>query len=223
MSAKSKKKPLVRSVPVHVDDDTVAALEEAREALQDAEKRADDTYQRRLSVARRPNVTAEELLKVEDGLTQERETSLAPFREAVQQAEEAARAAAEFYVFRSLGHRRYEDLVAEHPPTEEDHDRIRKLTGQPEALAGWGMGFEPALVARACVGNAVSMEEAEALAKAPPGRDAEPVMSVEEATELRDEWTDAEWQALVQAAFIVSRGVRQVDLGKASRAATARA
>lgn len=200
MSSKSKKKPLVRRVEIVTDDEVIEALGAARAELADAEQDAKQVYDRRIALARSANPPAAELLAIDERLDAEREEKLKPFREAVEAAEAAVRDATETYVFRSKGHRAYQDLLTakEHVPTEEDHDATRKMTGQAEALALWhAETFEPALVALTCI---------------------EPSLTVEEATELRDEWNDDEFQQLFNAAYIVSRGRRQVDLGKALRA-----
>jgi hypothetical protein len=121
-------------------------------------------------------------------------------------------AASREYVFRSprierdgktiRGRRAFETLAAEHPPTDDDHDDTRKMTGRPEALARWKTDtFTPALLAACCT---------------------DPPLSLDDATEIYEEWTDGEIGELVSAAFVVSQGARQVDLGKASRAASKR-
>jgi hypothetical protein len=79
--------------------------------------------------------------------------------------------------------------------------------------------FEPALISLCCIGAALTVGDADKLRANLPGRNAEPALTIEDASELRDEWTDSEWDQLWDAAILVSRGVRQVDLGKASRAA----
>lgn len=198
MSSKSKKKPVVRRVSIVIADEPVEALNEARADLAEAEEAARVRYERRLMLARQSNPPATELLKIEAQLDEERERAVTAAREAVAAAEQAVRDASETYVFRSPGRKKYEDLQAAHPPQDDDHDEARTITGRAETLAMWHRAtFEPALVALCCV---------------------DPELTVAEATEFYDEWTDGEWAQLTDAAFAVSRGARQVDLGKALRA-----
>lgn len=209
-----KKKPLEKRVIVFLDDAPIEALEEARGELEDAEATATEEYERRLKLARNaPSIpSAAEILSIEAGLDGARAEKLTPYREAVAAAEEAVRATSQEFVFRSpkierdgkeiRGRRAFETLVAEHEPADEDHDDARKMTGQPEALAGWHSDtFIPALIS-ACA--------------------ATPTVTVEQATEMYEEWNDAEVGDLFAAALLVSRGARQVDLGKSSRAASKR-
>lgn len=80
------------------------------------------------------------------------------------------------FTFKSVGRKRFDDLVREHEPDEE----TRKLGGQwnPET-------FAPALLSEACV---------------------EPAMTLEEAKQLwdSDEWNQAELLELFQAAIEVN-------------------
>lgn len=221
MSSKSKKKPLVCGVTIYTDDAPLLILEEARAALEAAERDAKDRYEQRLAIIRGSNPPADELLKHEARLHQERETAAQPQRDAVTAAEDAVRDASEIYLFKSPGYRAYQDLLAEHPPTEEDHDRARKVTGRAETLALWhDETFEPALISLTCIGAGLTVDEADKLRENLPGRNVEAALTVEEAAELRNDWTDSEWDQLWDAAILVSRGVRQVNLGKASRAAS---
>lgn len=223
MSNKSKKKPLVRRVTIYTDDEPIRALEDARADLEAAECAAEARYTQRLSLARAVNPSAEELLKTEEGLHAERERTLEPLRDAVTAAEDAVREASELYVFKSPGYRAYQDLLAAHEPTEADHDQARKATGRAEALALWHEEtFEPALISLACIGAALTVDEADKLVANLPPRNAEPALTFDEAVEIRNTWTDAEWDQLWGAAIEVSRGARQVDLGKSSRAASKR-
>jgi hypothetical protein len=218
MSSKSKKKPLVRRVTVYTDDAPLLALGDARDELETAEIDAKARYEQRISLVRAVNPSAVELLTTETSLHTEQQAYLQPYRDALTAAEDAVRAASEQYVFKSPGHRAYQDLLAEHPPTEDDHDRARKVTGRAETLALWhDETFEPALISMCCIGAGLTVEEADKLVANLPPRNTERALSIDEASELRDEWTDAEWDQLWDAAILVSRGVRQVDLGKSSR------
>lgn len=207
-----QKKPLERRVRVYLDDEPIDALRVARDDLTDAETDADAAYDRRLALVRAANPPASELLTIEAGLHRDREEALAPYREKVDSAERAVLAASREFVFRSpqierdgetiRGNRAFQEIVSEHPPTDEDHDQVRKATGRPEALASWNRTtFAPALVAATCV---------------------DPVLSDEQAQEMFADWNDAEVDELLAAALTVSQSARQVDLGKASRAANKR-
>lgn len=197
-----RKKPIEQRVTVYLDDEPIDALSDARDELAAAQTLADATYDRRLALARAANPPASELMTIEAGLDAERAAATADARTAVEAAEQAVRESAQTFVFRSPGRKAFEDLVAEHPPTEADHDDTRKTTGRPEALARWHSDtFTPALLAATCV---------------------DPKLTVEEAQAVYDEWTDAEVGALVAAALTVCQGARQVDVGKASRAASKR-
>lgn len=95
--------------------------------------------------------------------------------------------------FRSIGRRRYEELVRAHPPTAEQEEEQKEAGGQappynPDT-------FAPALIAASCV---------------------EPEMTSEEAQQLLDEWTTGEALQLFATALEVSTQRRVVDLGKAS-------
>lgn len=197
-----RKKPLEQRVTVYLDDDPIDALADAREQLAAAQAIADATYDRRLALARAASPPVSELMTIEGGLDAERAAATADARAGVDAAEQAVRDSAQTFVFRSPGRKAFEDLVAEHPPEEGDHDDARKTTGRPEALARWHSDtFTPALLAATCV---------------------DPKLTVEEAQAIYDEWTDAEVSALVAAALTVCQGARAVDVGKASRAASKR-
>lgn len=195
-----RKKPIEQRVTVYLDDDPIDALEDARAELAAAQVAADAIYDRRLALARAANPPASELLTIESGLDRDRQAATADARAAVDAAEQAVRASAQTFVFRSPGRKAFEDLVAAHPPTDDDHDDARKTTGRPESLARWHSDtFTPALLAATCV---------------------DPKLTDDEAHAIYDEWTDAEVGGLIAAALTVCQGTRQVDLGKASRAAT---
>jgi hypothetical protein len=207
-----QKKPLERRVRVYLDDEPIETLEDARAALTEAETDAEQVYQRRLTLAKSASPTPPELLTIDDGLSRERDQALEPLRKAIADAEAAVLEASRVFVLRSprierdgkvlKGHRAFEELIAEHPPQDSDHDDSRRMTGRPEALARWHTdSFTPALLAACCV---------------------DPVLTVDEATTVYEDWTDGELGELVAAAFAVSQGARQVDVGKASRAASTR-
>lgn len=205
-----QKKPLERRVRVYLDDEPIFALEEARAELAAVEADARQVYEQRFARVRSAAATAAELVDIDRGLMAEMEQACEPARKAVADAEAAVLEASRVYTLRSphierdgkplRGRRAFEQLIAEHPPSDDDHDDARKAIGRPEALARWHADtFTPALIAACC---------------------ADPALTVEQATEMYEEWTDGEISEIFAAAIAVSQGTRQVDLGKASRAAS---
>lgn len=207
-----QKKPLEQRVRVFLDDEPIEALEDAREELSDAEAHAEKRYQTRLALARQANTTPTELMTIEKSLDDERIAAVKDKRDAVEAAEKAVLEASQLYVFRSpriqhdgqelRGNRAFQQLISDHPPEDEDHDDARLITGRPEALARWHTAtFAPALIAACCT---------------------EPKLTIKQATEIYEDWTDAESGELFTAALSVCEGSRQVALGKSSRAASKR-
>lgn len=110
---------------------------------------------------------------------------------AFRRAERALNDATAVLRFRSIGRKRYDELVRAHPPKEDE-----KKEG--EAENAWPFDFETfavALVAASCV---------------------EPKMTEEEVATLFDEWNAAEATELWTAALMVNTGRRVVELGKGS-------
>jgi hypothetical protein len=197
-----RKKPIQQRVRIFLEDDPIEALNTARAELAEGERHAQQTYERRLTIARTANPPATELLDIEAGLHCDREAELEPLQKAVEAAEDAALATSQEYVFRSIGPKAFHDLIAAHEPTDEDHDDQRLATGRPEAVARWHSDtFIPALIAASCTS---------------------PKVSVAQATEMYEEWNDAEVGELFAAALVVNQGARRVDLGKALQRARTR-
>lgn len=98
-------------------------------------------------------------------------------------------------LLRSIGRKRYDALLGDHPPTEEQkkEDGGENLLYNPET-------FPIALVAESSV---------------------EPKMTYEEAKDLFDEWNGAELSELFFAALAVNTQRRVVELGKDSGSITA--
>lgn len=111
----------------------------------------------------------------------------------VRAAEEAVRASTAWFVFRKptpQGRKRYEKLVDAHPPTEE---QIAEATAEGREKPPYNSEtFAPALISFAC---------------------AEPVLTIEEATELLEDWSFTECAELFSAALAVCTGRRSVNLG----------
>lgn len=107
-------------------------------------------------------------------------------------AEEALEASTLRITLQSIGRKRYEELVSEHPPTEAQNKESEEATGQP---APYNTDtFPPALIAASAV---------------------DPEMTVEQATELWDEWNTGELMELFFVAIEVNTQ-RRVGLGKES-------
>lgn len=94
--------------------------------------------------------------------------------------------------FRSIGRKRYDALIHDHPPTDEQNEEHQRQYGQK---APYDVEtFAPALIAASCV---------------------EPEMTAEQVMELFDDWNPAEVFDLYTAALEVNTQRRVVDLGKA--------
>ncbi len=89
------------------------------------------------------------------------------------------------------GRKRYERLLKEHPPTEAQVEEA-KADGQDRPPYDADT-FAPALLSFAC---------------------AEPLLTVEEATELYEDWSITEVTEIFSACLAVCTGRRTVDLGK---------
>lgn len=121
---KSAKKPIEQVVPIHHDDDLLAAYEDAGAALGRAE------------------------LLAEDG-DDASALRIAELREAKDRAAEALRAETTFLTFRSIGRRAYQDLIEDNPPTAEQRVQHKEDHGVEAPYND--ETFAPALVAACCV------------------------------------------------------------------------
>lgn len=89
------------------------------------------------------------------------------------------------------GRKRYEALVNAHPATDAQAEQAKKDGQEPPPYND--ETFYPALLSMSCV---------------------EPLLTVEEAAELLDDWTPTEALELIGACLAVNTGRRTVDLGK---------
>jgi hypothetical protein len=106
----------------------------------------------------------------------------------------AVKATTKHFVIRKItprGRKRYEETVEAHPPTDEQVAEA-KANGQDRPPYN-AETFAPALLSMSC---------------------SEPLLSVEEATELFDDWSITECSELFSACLAVNTGRRTVDLGK---------
>lgn len=109
-------------------------------------------------------------------------------------AEEAVRESTATFLIRKpspKGRKRYEALVEAHPPTDEQVAKAKE-DGQDRPQYD-AETFAPALLSMCC---------------------AEPLLTVEEATDLFEDWSITECSELFSACLAVCNGRRTVDLGK---------
>ena len=106
------------------------------------------------------------------GATEE-ETEL---KEHLDELKDAVRSKTRTLVFEGLGWGRWRELIAAHPPTEDQDDvfkRAVKLGFMPHAVVNIGYNaetFVPAAIVASCTEPGISLHEAETmLRKAPPG------------------------------------------------------
>jgi hypothetical protein len=132
-----------------VDIDLLAARDEARDALHDAQTPADDD-----SIAGRDDdlIAARKvtLAAYEDAVSREIAGKVDELREAVVAAEAAVRDAETEFVFESIGGQQWLDAVAQHPPTEAD--QRRGLDHDPST-------FPPIALALSCVEPGLSEDD----------------------------------------------------------------
>lgn len=111
--------------------------------------------------------------------------TIAELEQQVADAEEQVRASAIVVKLRALPQHEYAKLKAAHPPTDDDHAKVREESGEPKDKARWNeKTFSAALVA-ACV---IEPEK----------------LSREEAEQLQADWNEAEWAGLFVAALSVN-------------------
>jgi hypothetical protein len=149
-------------VTVVLDDDVIDVLNDARADLADAEQAADAVYERKLTLARSANPPASELLTIEGRLDAEGEGARRRPRGGRRCGAGGAGGVADVRVPlpRPQGVRGPDRRA---PPTDDDHDDTRRMTGRPEALARWHTDtFTPALIAACAVDPKISPEQAEA-------------------------------------------------------------
>lgn len=109
---------------------------------------------------------------------------------AVKTANAAVAEASVVLVFRSIGRRRYDEMVDEHPPTDEQQEKAKEQGG----VAGYNPAtFLPVLISESLI---------------------EPLLTLEQVNALWDEWNNAEVMALINAAIEVNTTRRTADLGK---------
>lgn len=135
----------------------------------------------------------------------ELEKSLSDAEAAAAQSAEAAGEDVGFVTVRvrAMAPLAYAALKAEFPPTDDDHERLRAITGRPEDKAAWNRDeFQPRLVEHSVID--------------PEGVD------LELAREWMNAWNETEWNLLVSACLRVNQeSVDVSSLVKASARMTA--
>lgn len=130
---------------------------------------------------------------------------LAAARKAAERAEQAAAPATALFVFQAIGRPRFEALIREHPPTQQQADRhaeLLKANGRPWEMLGYNPDtFPPALIAAACRAPKLSPSEAHLIWYGQDGSD-------DDGTEEIPPWSDGECGALFDAALAANRMVR---------------
>lgn len=165
------KKPRETSHPIVIDHEAVESYAAARRELIEAEAKL-------LASRRRndPKVTLDEFQAKLDSAQAEAD-----------RLEPAADEGEGFITvrLRAMLPLAYAALRAEFPATEEDHARIRELTGDDKAKAQWNRDeFQPRLVAHSLV---------------------DPEVDVDQAREWMTTWSEVEWNMLVSACLRVNQ------------------
>lgn len=191
------KKPRTLTVPICLDDALAVAHEQAGAALETRRRQVESTRARRLGERRQAAgpLEPEAAAALVEQLDAEDAAALAPLQDAVDAAATALDEATVWFTFRSLGRRRWRELVAAHPPTEEDQ-AAAKAMGQEKA--DWNLDDLPrALLPLACVSPGLTLEQ------------------VDEMLDGDDEdggaWNDAELMLLSNTAILAQTGARSVN------------
>jgi hypothetical protein len=174
---RSKKKPNTAKIEIILDTEVVEDLDEARLRL--------DAAKESLALAEEGKADQREIRQLREAIT--------VAEEEVKEAEDAADEVVAVFKFRSLGARAYDNLVAMHPITPEQEQKIRDEGGEPTA---WNPDtFPPALTQASLV---------------------EPKLTEDEFLEIwkSEDWGPNELMTLFMTALTVNSSRRQVDWGK---------
>lgn len=167
---RSRKKPITQSVRIALDNDLAEKYEDAKNKLETARNR----------VGVRPDNQ-----QFQDDL----EIALAEVDVLKSQVDDES----VLFTFRSIGRRKFDDLVTAHQPTAEQQ---RKHRNDGQGDLNWNVDtFPPALIFASLVS---------------------PIMEEQEVKDLwdSDDWSGAETTALFIAAMEVNSNRKIVDLGK---------
>lgn len=171
---RSRKKPNLKSVRLALDSEVAEEFEQAKEELE--------------RLATRMEYMTEEDTRL-PVLRAQRDEAQVRF----DQAKEAVLEESVLFKFRSIGRKRFDDLIASHPPTEAQIEKAKK-TGEGD-LTWNSETFPPALVFNCLV---------------------EPKLEEHEVKDLweSDDWAGSEIIALFYAALEVNTNRRTLELGK---------
>lgn len=192
-----KKKPLEREVVIVLDDDAILAVGKADDRLREVQSEFDTWLAAQRDMQMRTLQTLPQarrevfLLELPDppGYS-DRFAALEAAKEALSAAEEGVRKASTTIVFRSIGRKAYEALVDSHPPTDEQNAlHVKENDGQPAPYNG--DTFPPALISASAVS---------------------PLIPLEDALQMWDEWNSNELVDLFTSALIVNTA-RRMSLG----------
>lgn len=192
--ASTKKGPRVERATVPLDDEAAADLRDAQRALADARNRQQTNRQRRINQARLADRAADPLL-IEELVDEVMAEDLAPLEHAVADARDRVAATSRTYTFHSLGRKRWQALIADHPAQDADHEKV-KAQGQGTKALFHMDTFVPALIQTACV---------------------DPVLTDADIDGMFDDeqggaWNDAELDQLFMAAYAANTQRRVVEL-----------
>lgn len=151
-------------------------------------------------VAERHALSEEELRRVERRANTRPEDAaaqdeLAEAKKAHDKITEELRDQSVQFKFKSLGRKKYEQLLMDHPISDEDIKRAERAGQDPSSLS-WGQSFAPALVAACLVEPELTFEQ------------------VNEIFEDSDEWNGAETLLLFSTALEVNQTRAVPNLGK---------
>lgn len=181
-----KKQARTADVPVYLDDDLASEVEELQRQVE----------KDRLYMAR---------VRGNGGEDAEREARLAEREQRLEEARDELGDATIWMRFQAVGRKRYEDLLAEHPPTDEQKAEAKDNDLNPPEFNV--DTFPAALVAVACV-------EPDDLAEGAYLDEDEGRTRYPRVEEIFDEWNADEIGAVFRAAWEVNTRRRTVDLGK---------
>lgn len=170
---RSQKKPVTKSVRIATDQEVAERYQESKTDLDLARITYENNSRSEKAIAEYSEAKA----KFDEARIELRDNSIA-------------------FKFRSIGRRKYDDLVKEHPITDEQREEAKSSNGGEDPGIEWNYDTFPDALIAACL--------------------VEPEISPEEMLEWlqTDEWNSAEQQALFQAAFSANTMRAVVDLGK---------
>jgi len=150
-------------VGIYLDDQVLAEFTDADRELTAARERLDASRPRRLAQARAA-ASPEDVVDgaLFDEVAAEDLAVMGPLEEAATAALDAMDAATTWFIFRALGRTPYRDLLAKHPPRDEDHEAM-EAAGEA-GRAPYNMATLPqALIQASCMDPVLSDLDIEAI------------------------------------------------------------